>query len=66
MASVAQLAKLGGLKRQARRSAKKLRDCAKGSAARNSMAQELRDWRAKYELCRYRITGNKRGRVVGL
>lgn len=62
---VPKLAQLSGLKREARRSARKLRGKAKGSSERLAMAQELRDWRAKYEKLRYRITGNKRGRVVG-
>lgn len=60
-----QLRKFADLKRAARKSAKQLRGQPRGCAERQAAALELRDWRAKYEKERFRLTGVKRNRVAG-
>ena len=59
MNNIAQLRKLAALKREARKMARSIPRSK--VAARKAAAQELRDWREKYDLCRQAITGHKKG-----
>lgn len=65
VATVQTLVVLGRLRREMRRSARGLKNLPKHHHKRRSLAEELWANRIKYEMARYQITGNRRGRISG-